>query len=227
MSTATAKVAALVQDEPRPDIDPYPLSPYVAWAGRRNRDPILTVFKQIFPPSGDVLELASGSGAHINYFAPHFPNIRFQPSDYDPDVFDTIKRTKAEGGNGNVADSIKIDLTKPESWPSASARRYDVIFVINLFQVAPVAIADGIAHLASKLLKDNGFVAIYGPFKVDGKYTTASNEDFDKEILAAKVPEWGLKDVRDLEQVANKHGIVLKRKLDLPANNFVLVFGRA
>lgn len=227
MSTITAKASAPVADEPRPDIDPYPLSPYVAWAGRRKRDPILTVFKQIFPKSGNVLELASGSGAHINYFAPHFLNLRFQPSDYDLDMFDTIRKTKAERDNVNVSSPIQIDLTKPETWPSAADRRYDVIFVINLFQVAPVAIADGIAHIASKLLADGGFLAIYGPFKVDGKYTTASNEDFDKEILAAKVPEWGLKDVRDIEKAANKHGLVLKRRIDMPANNFILLFGKA
>jgi len=75
----------------RPPIDPYPLSPYVAWAGNRNRDPILSVFKEIFPKSGNVLELASGAGSHINYFAPHFPKLRFQTSYYDVDVFETIK----------------------------------------------------------------------------------------------------------------------------------------
>jgi hypothetical protein len=90
-----------------------------------------------------------------------------------------------------------------------------------------VAIADGIAHLASKVLKPNGFVAIYGPFKLDGSYTTTSNEAFDKEILAAKVPEWGLKDVRDLEKAAAPYGIVLKERLSLPANNFILIFGRS
>jgi cyclopropane fatty-acyl-phospholipid synthase-like methyltransferase len=218
--------ATVPVEEPRPPIDPYPLSPYVAWAGRRNRDPILKVFKEIFPPSGRVLELATGSGAHINYFAPHFPGIQFQPSDYDTDVFETIKKTKAEKSNLNIADPIRIDLTDPATFPSAGDGRYDAIFVINIFQVAPVAIADGIANIGAKLLKDNGFIAIYGPFKVGGTYTTASNEAFDKEILAANVPEWGLKDVGDLEKAAAKHGIVLKKKLDLPANNFILIFGR-
>jgi hypothetical protein len=226
MSTATAQATTPVGEEPRPAIDPYPLSPYVAWAGRRNRDPILTLFKQILPHSGNVLELASGSGAHINYFAPHFPKISFQPSDYDVDVFETIRRTRAEYKNANVADPIRIDLTDPTSWPSPNERLYDAIFVINLFQVAPVAIADGIAHLASKLLTPTGFVAIYGPFKVDGTYTTPSNEGFDKEILAAQVPEWGLKDVRDLEKAANRNGLILKRQIDMPANNFVLIFGK-
>ena len=210
----------------RPQIDPYPLSAYVAWAGKRNRDPILQAFKTFFPKEGEVLELASGAGAHINYFAPHFPGLRFQPSDYDTKVFDTIKAKRAEGDNKNVADPLTIDLTNPSTWPDGKGQLYDVIFVINLFQVAPVAIADGIAQIAAKALKPTGFIAIYGPFKLDGKYTTPSNEAFDQEILAAKVPEWGLKDIRDLERAAVKHGIVLKKQLDLPANNFLLIFGR-
>jgi hypothetical protein len=211
----------------RPAIDPYPLSPYVAWAGNRNRDPILSVFKEILPKSGKVLELASGAGNHINYFAPHFSALSFQPSDYDADVFETIVKKRAEAGNGNVADPVRIDLTDPATWPDPKDRLYDVIFVVNLFQVAPVAIADGIAQVAARVLTKDGFLAIYGPFKVDGRYTTSSNESFDKEILAANVAEWGLKDVKDLEKAAATHGIALKKILDLPANNFILVFGRA
>ena len=216
-----------VASHERPPIDPYPLSPYVAWAGNRNRDPILRAFKEIFPKTGNVLELASGAGNHITYFAPHFPQLQFQPSDFNLEVFETIKRNRAERGNANVADPIKLDLTAPETWPDPKDRLYDVIFVVNLFQVAPVRIADGIAQVASRLLAKDGFVAIYGPFKVDGKYTTESNQAFDSEILAAKVPEWGLKDVRDLEKTAKKHGIALKKIIDMPANNFILVFGRA
>lgn len=70
-------------------------------------------------------------------------------------------------------------------------------------------------------------MAIYGPFKVEGKYTTESNEAFDKEILAPKITEWGLIDVNDLEKVANAHSVALKKILDQPANNFILIFGRA
>jgi hypothetical protein len=207
-------------------IDPYPLSSYVNWAAKRNRDPILDVFKQLFPASGDALELASGSGAHINYFAPHFPHIRFQPSDRDKSVFEAIRQMQAESADANVWDPILIDLTKPETWPDAKAHRYDVIFAINVFHVAPIAIADGVAEIATRVLKETGFLAIYGPFTIDGKYTAPSNEAFDQELRAANAPEWGLKDVRDVEKAANKHGIVLTQQLALPANNFMLVFGR-
>jgi hypothetical protein len=211
----------------RPDIDPYPLSPYVAWAGNRNKDPILSAFKEIFPKSGDVLELATGAGLHVNYFAPHFPDLRFQPSDYDTDVFETIKAKRAASGNANVSDPIRIDLTDPSTFPDPATRLYDAVFVINLFQVAPVSIAEGIARLGASVLKDGGFIAIYGPFKVDGTYTTPSNEAFDKEILAAGVTEWGLKDIRDLEKAAAPFGLKLARRLDLPANNFIFLFEKA
>lgn len=97
----------------RPTLDPYPLSDYVAWACRRNRDPILEVFQQFSPKeAGDVLEFASGSGMHVNYFAPHFPQMRFQPSDMNEDVFPTIRKLKAEQANSrrcrvNQPDALK------------------------------------------------------------------------------------------------------------------------
>ncbi|AYG64441.1 DUF938 domain-containing protein [Rhizobium jaguaris] len=216
----------MTQVDQRPDIDPYPLSPYVAWAGNRNKDPILTAFKEIFPTSGNVLELASGAGLHINYFAPHFSGVHFLPSDYDTDVFDTIESKRADAGNSNVADPIRIDLTDPSTFPDPKDQTFDVIFVINLFQVAPVSIQEGIARLSSSVLAADGFVAIYGPFKRDGHYTTGSNEAFDKEILAAGVTEWGLKDIGELEKAAAPHGLKLARTLDLPANNFILIFDR-
>lgn len=212
--------------EDRPAIDPYPLSPYVAWAGNRNKDPILAAFRDFFPKSGNALELASGAGLHVNYFAPHFPDVRFQPSDYDVDVFETIASKRAAAGNANVDDPVRIDLTDPATFPDPKARTFDAIFVVNLFQVAPVSIASGIANLASSVLTPDGLLAIYGPFKIDGGYTTASNESFDKEILAAGVSEWGLKDVRDLEKAAAPFGLKLARVLNLPANNFILIFDR-
>lgn len=80
MSTDIAeKTAAPVSFEGRvpdisekPPIDPHPLSPYVSWAGHRNRGPILEVFKQIFPQSGNALELATGSGAAHQHLRPAF-----------------------------------------------------------------------------------------------------------------------------------------------------------
>ncbi|SDY62352.1 DUF938 domain-containing protein [Nitrosomonas sp. Nm33] len=56
-----------------------------------NREPILWVLKEKLPKDLErILELTSGSGVHINYFAPYFNHLHFQPSDKDIEVFDNI-----------------------------------------------------------------------------------------------------------------------------------------
>jgi hypothetical protein len=211
--------------EDRPPLDPHPLSEYVAWAGRRNRGPILDLLRIKLPKDcGKVLELASGSGMHINYFAPHFPHLTFQPSDKTEETFEHIRTLRDELGNLNVADPIVLDLTKPTTWPKEG--NYRAMFCINLFQVAPVSIADGMMACASRLLSEDGVLLVYGPFIVDGRFTTPSNEEFHNLLCSAGVPEWGLKDVADLRQAAQAHGLTLAEQIDMPANNFTLVFRR-
>ncbi|MDD4915523.1 MAG: DUF938 domain-containing protein [Methylococcales bacterium] len=212
----------------RPPINPHPLSDYVAWAGNRNREPILHVLKQKLPrESGRVMEMATGSGMHINYFAPHFEHLQFHPTDKDQEVFDNIKQLIADHGNRNIADPVHLDLTEAETWLNPGEKNsFDVIFCINIFQVAPISIADGMMACAANLLNENGILLIYGPFKVEGGFTTESNQEFHNTLSAYDVPEWGLKDVADLKAAAAEHGLSLKEIIDMPANNFSLIFGR-
>lgn len=213
-------------NQERPPLDPHPLSPYVAWAGQRNRDPILETLKSLFPKEeAHVLEFASGSGMHMHYFAPHFDHLQFHPSDMNEEVLPEIEKLTQESGLGNVRQPRQLDLTQPHTWPDVG-EEFHAIYCINIFQVAPVSIADGMMQCASRVLADDGFLFIYGPFKVDGQYTTPSNEEFDRILRSANVPEWGLKDVADLNRAAEKHGMRLDRQIDMPANNFALVYRR-
>ena len=43
----------------------------------RNRDFILDVLRDVLPTTGDILEVASGSGEHIVHFCEKFPHSRF------------------------------------------------------------------------------------------------------------------------------------------------------
>ncbi len=209
----------------RPPLDPHPLSDYVAWAGRRNRDPILDLLRLKLPQdSGEVLELASCSGMHVNYFAPHFPHLIFQPSDRTEETFKHICNLRDEQKNQNVADPIVLDLTDADTWPQEGA--YRAMFCINIFQVAPVSIADGMMACASRLLSENGFLIVYGPFMINGRFTTSSNEEFHNVLRSVGVAEWGLKDVADLRRAAQEHGLTLAEQIDMPANNFSLIFRR-
>ena len=56
----------------------------------RNRHFILDVLRDVLPTTGVILEIASGSGEHIVYFAGHLPALVFQPSDPDPDALSSI-----------------------------------------------------------------------------------------------------------------------------------------
>ena len=212
----------------KPPLNPHPLSEYVAWAGNRNREPLLGVLKEKLPKdSARVLEMASGSGMHINFFAPHFEHLHFHPSDKDIEVFDNIKNLSRDQGNNNIADPVHLDLTDPETWFNAGTPgSFSSIFCINIFQVAPISIADGMMKCAEHLLDENGFLLIYGPFQVEGGFTTESNKEFHNTLSSAGVAEWGLKDVADLKAAAEKHGMELKEQIDMPSNNFSLIFGR-
>lgn len=69
----------------------------IASAAERNKQPILNALKQhlraVAGPSGSslVLEVSSGTGQHVAYAAPHFPDLTFQPTEYDEQMFDSIK----------------------------------------------------------------------------------------------------------------------------------------
>ena len=209
----------------RPPLDPHPLSPYVAWAGHRNRDPILETLRTLFPKhEGNILEFASGSGMHMHYFAPHFEHLQFHPSDMNEEVMPNIENLTAKSGLLNVRKPRQLDLTQPHTWPEDE--EFSAIYCINIFQVAPVSIAEGMMQCAAKVLAENGFLFIYGPFMVDGQYLTDSNAEFDRTLRSAGIAEWGLKDVADLNLAAEQHGMRLDKKIDMPANNFALIYRR-
>ena len=74
-------------------------------------------------------------------------------------------------------------------------------------------------------LKQRGVFVLYGPFNVDGKYTSDSNQAFDLS-LKSRNPEMGLRDVKTLTTLAEKNDMSLQKRIDMPANNMCLVFAK-
>ena len=66
---------------------------------------------------------------------------------------------------------------------------------------------------------------LYGPYKRDGAHTAPSNEVFDAS-LRSRNPLWGVRDLADVEQEAKINSLTLRTVVEMPANNFSVIFAK-
>jgi Protein of unknown function (DUF938) len=188
-------------------------------ATERNRKAILSVLKSILPMQGKVLEIASGTGEHITFWAPYFPNITWQPSDPDPMHLASIEGWIAQLPAANILPPIQIDVTN-QTWSIDSV---EVILCVNMIHIAPWEACLGILQGAQSLLSKGGLLYLYGPFKQQGKHTAPSNEAFDLS-LRAQDPSWGVRDLEAVIDSAQKHDLHVQQVIPMPDNNLSVVF---
>jgi SAM-dependent methyltransferase len=191
-------------------------------ATARNREPILDVLRRHLPSRGLVLEMASGSGEHVVRFAQAFPDLLFQPSDIDPDARASINAWRAKLGLSNVRPAIAL-AAMAEAWPIDAA---DAVLCINMIHIAPWAAAEGLVRGAARVLAPGGVLYLYGPYKRGGRHTAPSNEAFDHS-LRLRNPEWGVRDLEAVAELAAAHGFAQPAVEQMPANNLSLVFRKA
>lgn len=193
----------------------------LAPATQRNRDDIARVLSEILPDTGDILEIASGTGEHIAYFAQQFPSLTWQPSDPDPVALVSILAWSAETDCTNLRAPLQIDAAA--DWEISHA---DAIICINMVHISPWSATLGLLRNTARILPVGAPLYLYGPYRQHGHPTAPSNEDFD-ESLKSRNPEWGLRYVEDVTQAASDVGLVFDRLMEMPANNLSLVFRRA
>jgi hypothetical protein len=190
-------------------------------AALRNREPIAEVLGKWLPPSGLVLEIASGTGEHAVYFAERFPNLDWQPSDVHPDALTSIGGWRAESGLLNLLPAVTLDAASPD-WP---IERADAVLSINMVHISPWASALGLLDGAVRLLSAGAPLILYGPWLKDDIPTAPSNLDFDAD-LKRRDPQWGLRRVEEFAAAAGERGIDLAQTVPMPANNLMLLLRR-
>jgi hypothetical protein len=200
-----------------PAIDPRRHAP----ATLRNRDAILAVLRAELPSTGQVLEIASGSGEHIVHFGAALPALSWQPSDPDPTGLASIAAYVAEAGLSNVASPVAIDASAAE-WDIVHA---DAILCINMIHISPWAATEGLFAGAARLLSQGAPLIAYGPYVEADVPTADSNIAFDQS-LRARNPDWGLRDLAAVDQIATQCGFSRTRRIAMPANNLSLVWRR-
>jgi predicted RNA-binding protein with PUA-like domain len=75
-------------------------------------------------------------------------------------------------------------------------------------------------------LSAQGRLFLYGPFKRDGRHTAPSNAAFDAG-LRRQDPEWGVRDIDDIETLATSVGLRTIDIVQMPANNLILIVERS
>ena len=207
-------------------------------AAERNQAVILAELMRCLPAQGRLLEIASGTGQHAAYCAAALPGWHWQPSDPDAGALQSIAAWREQAAAPGLQPPLQLDVLQPqwsvepvESLKSLESRkeveppRWDAIFCANMLHIAPWACCAGLMRGAGRLLAADGHLITYGPYRVEGEATEPSNEAFDAS-LRSRDARWGLRWLHEVADEATTAGLALQRRVEMPANNLLLVFGR-
>lgn len=187
----------------------------------RNADPILAELRRVLPKAGLVLEIASGTGQHVIRFANALPRLTWEPSDADAAFRRSIEAWIAKEAPANVRMPVDLDVLRLP-WP---VTRADAVLCINMIHVSPWAATQALLDGTRSILPTGGVLFLYGPYRRFGRHTAPSNAVFDEQLRASD-PEWGLRDLEAVVELARAAGFRLGDIVDMPANNFSVVFRR-
>jgi SAM-dependent methyltransferase len=197
---------------PQPDFSP---------AADRNKQPILDVLRQVLPGRGSALEIASGNGQHVAWFASGLPHWTWQPTDAQPRALNTIAACVAQQGLSNVRAPLLLDVMAPRWLPDDA--QFDLIYCANMLHIAPWATCAALMRGSARHLAPGGLLITYGPYLEDGVPTSKGNLAFDQS-LRTQNPDWGIRRREDVEQEAARAGLRLSARHAMPANNLLLVW---
>jgi hypothetical protein len=93
----------------------------------RNREPIRAVLEKYISKEEplNALEISSGDGTHVVHFAPAFPNVTWQPTEYDPALVDIVRR------QGQVSPICLNSLSRILLFSSAAIRNFSPCLPID------------------------------------------------------------------------------------------------
>lgn len=192
-------------------------------AADRNKQPILDVLRQTLLEQGTALEIASGTGQHVAWFAAHLPQWRWQPSDAEPGALPSIAAYVAQQGLANVRPPLLLDVMAPEWLPAEST--FDLVYCANMLHISPWPTCAALMAGSARHLAPNGVLVTYGPYLEADVPTSAGNLAFDQS-LRARNPAWGIRQREHVETVAAAAGLQLAARHAMPANNLLLVWKR-
>ncbi len=187
-------------------------------ACERNKGPILQVLRQVFAGCKHVLEIGSGTGQHAVHFATEMPWLVWQPSEATEAMAGLRKRIFNEGPS-NLRAPVELDVMQGP-W---DVRRVDGVFTANTLHILHWPQVEALFAGLPAVVKPQSVLAVYGPFRYGGSYTSPSNESFDK-MLHARDAGSGIRDFAAVDALARTAGFALKADYPMPAHNQAIVW---
>ena len=191
-------------------------------ACEQNKLPILTVISEYFTDATNILEIGSGTGQHAVFFAEQLPHLCWHTSDQLV-YHDGIKQWLVDYQGQNIRGPYLLDVTDSTSWPE---EKFDGVFSANTAHIMSWPAVVNMFIGVGNILNSKGFFCLYGPFNYNGRYTSASNQQFDN-YLKARDPLSGIRDFGELNKLANQVGLTLVNDHEMPVNNRTLVWKKA
>ncbi len=195
----------------------------LAWseASERNKGPILGILSGALRGRLLVLEIGAGTGQHAVHFARHLQELEWQPTERAEHLGALGERVRLEG-TPNLRSPIPLDVNDVE-WSIVSV---DVVYSANTLHIMAWPEVEAFFRGVGRVLVPGGQLAIYGPFRFDGNYTSDSNAEFDR-YLRERDPESGIRDFEAVDALAAAEDLRLVANHAMPANNQLLIWRRA
>lgn len=188
-------------------------------ACERNKEPILAVLKE-YMKSGRVLEMGHGTGQHAVFFSKNLP-VEWVPADRLEMNEIMRNRHDQEGGeNLKAPHELEVGLIPMRE---QIKDHFDFVFTANTLHIMSEEAAFCFCKEVPELLLPQGYLFIYGPFRYEGKFTSESNEAFDRHIRMDN-PQKGIREFTELSRILEDHSMDFCKRFDLPANNQLLLF---
>ena len=200
------------------------LQPNFSAAADRNKQHILDGLRQLLPRRGNALEIASGTGQHVAWFAAGLAHWTWQPTDAMPAALGSISAWAAQHGLPNVRPPLVLDVMATEWLPGGA--QFDLIYCANMLHISPWATCAALMHGSARHLAPGGLLVTYGPYLEGDVPTSEGNLAFDQSLRAQDLA-WGIRRLTDVAQVAAGAGLKLHTRHAMPANNLLLAWARA
>jgi hypothetical protein len=187
-------------------------------ACERNKDPILAILREAFAGVPTVLEIGSGTGQHAVHFARNMPWLDWQPTDREG-LLPALAARIALEGPPNLRAPLELDVSGRD-WPVTGT---GAVFSANTLHIMSWQCVEAFFRGVGALLPEDGLLAVYGPFRYGGRFTTVSNAAFDLD-LRGRDPASGIRDFEAVDTLAADQGLALVADYPMPANNQLLLW---